>query len=55
MSNIQSDSPVTIFICPGSFHTFMSFTGTIGFIMGSSGIKELWTTIFAPHSVNKIL
>ncbi|CAH2218497.1 jg2186 [Pararge aegeria aegeria] len=39
----------------GGFHLLMSFMGTIGFIMDGSGLKELFCTIFAENSVDKIL
>lgn len=39
----------------GGFHTAMSFMGAIGFIMRGSGIEELWSTVYAPHSVEHML
>lgn len=39
----------------GGFHTLMSFMGCIGAIMAGSGLKEVLMTIYADHSVDKLL
>ncbi|XP_076040412.1 glutamate--cysteine ligase isoform X1 [Oratosquilla oratoria] len=39
----------------GGFHLLMSFMGAIGFIMNGSGIKELFSTVYASTSVEKML
>lgn len=39
----------------GGFHLLMSFMGAVGAIMAGSGLKELFCTIFAGNSVDKIL
>lgn len=39
----------------GSFNLLMSFMGSIGYIMGGSGLKELLSVIYAPISVDKML
>ena len=39
----------------GSFHTEMSFTGSIGHLMAESGLKELLELIYAPNAVDHIL
>ena len=36
----------------GGFHLLMSFMGAVGYIMGMSGLKELWSLIYA---VDKML
>lgn len=35
----------------GTFHLLMSFLGSIGYIMAGSGLEELWSTVYAGHSV----
>ena len=39
----------------GGFHLLMSYLGSIGYIMGGSGISELWSTVFASSSVPHML
>lgn len=39
----------------GGFHLLMSFMGAMGTIMDGSGLKELFSTIYATNSVDKIL
>lgn len=39
----------------GGFHLLMSFLGTIGSIMGGSGLKELFATIYAENSIDKMM
>lgn len=39
----------------GGFHLLMSFMGSIGYIMTGSGLKELFNTIYALNSIEKIL
>ncbi|KAG5879205.1 hypothetical protein JTB14_030164 [Gonioctena quinquepunctata] len=41
--------------CAGGFHKLMSFLGCIGFIMVGSGLKELFSLIYASISVEKML
>lgn len=38
----------------GGFHLLMSFLGTIGYIMSDSGLKELFSIIYAPNTINKM-
>ncbi len=33
------------------FHLLMSYMGSIGFIMGGSGLDALWETVYAPNTV----
>lgn len=35
----------------GGFHLLMSFLGSIGFIIGGSGLDELWAEVYAKQSV----
>ena len=37
------------------FHTVMSYMGAIGYIMGGSGLEELWEEVYAPNSVKNML
>ena len=39
----------------GSFHTEMSFIGSIGHLIAESGLKELLELIYAPNTVEHIL
>lgn len=39
----------------GGFHLLMSYMGSIGYMMNGSGLKELWSTVYAPSSVDKML
>ncbi|XP_023226447.1 uncharacterized protein LOC111627117 [Centruroides sculpturatus] len=39
----------------GGFQMVMSFFGSIGYIVAGSGLKEVMSTIYAPHSVDKML
>lgn len=39
----------------GGFHLVMSFMGCIGYIMAASGIKEIFSLIYAEGSVDKML
>ncbi|ELT88628.1 hypothetical protein CAPTEDRAFT_216340 [Capitella teleta] len=35
----------------GGFHLLMSFMGSVGYTMGSSGLEVLWELVYAPASV----
>uniref|UniRef100_A0A8D8VLF7 Uncharacterized protein n=1 Tax=Cacopsylla melanoneura TaxID=428564 RepID=A0A8D8VLF7_9HEMI len=39
----------------GGFHLLMSYMGAIGFIMEGSGLAELFNTIYAEHSTQKVM
>lgn len=39
----------------GSFHLLMSFLGAIGYIMGGSGLKDIWSIIYAVGSIPHML
>lgn len=39
----------------GGFHLLMSFLGAIGYIMAGSGLKDIFATIYAENSVEKML
>lgn len=39
----------------GGFHLLMSFMGAVGYIMEGSGLTELFNTVYAPNSTEKIM
>lgn len=39
----------------GGFHLLMSFMGAIGYVMQGSGLTELFNTIYAANSTEKIM
>ena len=39
----------------GGFHLLMSFLGSIGFLMGGSGLEDLLENIYAPNVIQHIL
>lgn len=39
----------------GGFHLLMSFMGAVGYIMNDSGLRELFNTIYAVNSTDKIM
>lgn len=45
----------TIIVRLGGFHLLMSFMGCIGYIMDGSGLKELFSVVYAAASVDKML
>lgn len=44
-----------IIIRLGGFHTLLSFLGCIGYIMASSGLRQLLSLIYAPNSADMLL
>lgn len=44
-----------VFLRLGGFHLLMSFMGSIGYIMAGSGLKEVWETVYAPKSTDKMM
>ena len=44
-----------VFLRLGGFHLLMSFMGSIGYIMAGSGLKEVWETVYAPKSTEKMM
>lgn len=45
----------TVVVRLGGFHMLMSFLGAIGVIMEDSGLKELWSKVYAEKSVDNML
>lgn len=44
-----------LFAVLGGFHMAMSYLGSIGYIMGGSGLAQLWEEVYAPESVKHML
>ena len=56
VSSYEEDSKLSNTVVRlGGFHLLMSFMGSIGYIMNGSGLKELFNTIYATHSIEKIM
>ncbi|CAH0757850.1 unnamed protein product [Diatraea saccharalis] len=51
----KDDALKNVVVRLGGFHMLMSFLGAIGFIMKESGIKELWSCVYATNSIDKML
>ena len=52
---LSSDDLSSLMARLGGFHTIMLYMGSIGYIMGGSGIEELWKSVYAPKSVVHML
>ena len=39
----------------GGFHLLMLFMGAVGYILGGSGLKQIWSLIYAVVSIEKML
>lgn len=50
-SSTENSNLCHIAVRLGGFHLLMSFTGSIGYIMASSDLKELWNTTYAQNSI----
>lgn len=55
MANDAQPELKNVVVRLGGFHLLMSFMGAMGTIMDGSGLKELFSTIYATKSVEKIL
>ncbi|CAD6204170.1 GSCOCG00009898001-RA-CDS, partial [Cotesia congregata] len=55
LCNTQDEDLKNVQLRLGGFHLTMSYFKAVGTIMGGSGIKELFATVFATNSVDKIL
>lgn len=53
----NSKDPRLLNVSPrlGGFHLLMSFLGAIGYIMEDSGLKELFNTVYAMNSIDKMM
>lgn len=54
IANSESDLS-NVIVRLGRFHLLMSFLGSIGYIMSGSGLKDLFNTIYAENSVEKMM
>ena len=54
-SAICLSDEILVVVRLGSFHTVMSYMGSIGYIMGGSGIKEALCTIYAENTIDHIM
>ena len=52
---IKKVQNLNITILLGNFHTQASFQSAIGYVMKNSGIKEVFSTVYAENSVEKML
>lgn len=53
-TEIVKSSPTqlnNIVIRLGGFHLLMSYMGSVGYVMGGSGLEDLWETVYAPNTV----
>lgn len=55
LCNTQDEELKSVQLRLGGFHLLMSYLKAVGTIMDGSGIKELFTTVFAANSVDKLL
>lgn len=55
LCNTQDEELKNVQLRLGGFHLLMSYLKAVGTIMGGSGIKELFGTVFATNSVDKLL
>ncbi len=51
----SDDDLSSIVVRLGGFHLLMSFMGAVGYIMGGSGLKDVWSTIYATDSIEKMM
>lgn len=54
-SSPENSDLSTIIVRLGGFHLLMSFMGSIDYIMDGSGLKELFSVVYAAVSVDKML
>ena len=54
-TGIIEDAKLNIVCRLGGFHTLMSFLGSLGHLMKGSGIEELFSQVYAEHSVTHMI
>ena len=54
-ASASGDELSSVIVRLGGFHLLMSYMGAVGYIMGGSGLKELWSLIYAVELVEKML
>ena len=52
---IKKVKNLNITLLLGNFHTEMSFLSAIGYVMKNSGLKEVFSLVYAEHSIEKML
>ena len=55
VSGIIAEKKLDIVYRLGGFHTHLSFIGSIGYVMGGSGLEEVLTEVYAENSVLHML
>ncbi|CAG9826818.1 unnamed protein product [Diabrotica balteata] len=53
-SAVHLSDEVLVVVRLGSFHTVISYMGSIGYIMAESGIEEALSTIYAENTIDHI-
>lgn len=51
----EGSSLQNVIVRLGGFHLLMSYLGAIGHVMNGSGLEDLWSVIYAPESVKKMI
>ena len=52
---IVMSNKMEIFVRLGGFHRLISFLGSIGFLMGESGLRGALKTVYAPVTISHIM
>lgn len=56
LANCGPDSKLgNVVVRLGGFHLMMSFLGSVGYLMTGSGLKELFHTVYAMNSIDKMM
>lgn len=56
IANIGPESDLrNVIVRLGGFHLLMSFLGSIGYVMSESGLQDLFKTIYAENSIEKMM
>lgn len=55
VANLAYSTMKNVVVLLGIFHLLMSFMGAIGYSMQESGLEDLWSVIYAPESVKKMI
>ena len=56
VASAASDSELSsVAVRLGGFHLLMSFMGIAGYIMGGSGLGDLWLLVYATASIESML
>ena len=55
VSSASNSELSSVVVRLGGFHLIMSFMGAVGYIMGGSGLNEVWNLIYVVDSTDKML